>query len=180
MGKRDHIGELGEYGGVWMDISQFPVGTTFYVCNGNWGGKIGEKNGQKTVKVYDVNDYFRSVGLYGSGAKAKMKWEKPLFPVGSDDNILSVQEVCYPPESGLSNIWDTKGFNRKGKDTEDIDNDKRYILEDETPCQYCDFSCGVNGAHCPYDDLSDSEKLEKCRVYLYFMVLKKYEHEKFD
>ena len=52
----------------------------------------------------------------------------------------------------------------------------RYIMDDETPCQFCDIetqNC------CPYKELTDEAKERRCRIYLYFMVLKAHEAEKF-
>lgn len=47
---------------------------------------------------------------------------------------------------------------------------ERYTLSDETPCQFCDFS-----GTCKYWNLPTDKKQEKCRVYLYFLLLKSYE-----
>lgn len=55
--------------------------------------------------------------------------------------------------------------------------DTRYILPDEMPCQFCDMA--IRGC-CPYNGLSDEGKERRCRIYLYFMVLKAHEERKFD
>lgn len=52
----------------------------------------------------------------------------------------------------------------------------RYIMDDETPCQFCDMA--IQNC-CPYKGLTDEAKERRCRVYLYFMALKAHEAEKF-
>jgi len=54
---------------------------------------------------------------------------------------------------------------------------KRYILADETPCQFCDMAIR---RCCPYEGLTDDVKGRLCRVYLYFLALKEYEKGRFE
>jgi hypothetical protein len=73
-----------KYGGIVTDISSFPVGTEFEVKNGVWYGVIGQRNGRKTVKAYDVDD------------KGKLVNEGDMPPAGSDANILSLADIKFP------------------------------------------------------------------------------------
>ena len=49
-----------EQDGIWVNLNTLPVGTEFYVINGDWAGRIIEKEGQKYVHVhfpqYDIED----------------------------------------------------------------------------------------------------------------------------
>jgi len=78
-----------EYGGIVTDISAFPVGTEFEVKNGYWYGIIGERNGKKTIKAYDM-------GYTAENPKGKLVNEVDMPPAGSDANILSVVGIKFP------------------------------------------------------------------------------------
>lgn len=59
------VGETNpEYGGTITDISTLPVGATFWVCNGCWYGKIGLKNGKKTVQVFEDYEFRNMKGVH--------------------------------------------------------------------------------------------------------------------
>ena len=205
--KRSEIGKPDiKYGGTIMDISTFPMGTTFYVCNGGWAGKIVNNQGQKSVAVYDV-------GLYLRETKVKVKKIVPLYPCAepnnpkcNDINLLSVSDVCYP--KGTME-WENERKSRENSDQNSTsDNDdkchgdcvnnasknscgdngkesllgKRYTMVDEHPCSFCDIGVGIGSifgsarVKCPCQGMSDEEKIEKCRAFLYFRVLQEYEN----
>lgn len=73
------------YGGEVMDISTFPAGTTFYVENGWWKGKIVLRNGRKCVQAFEI-------------VKNALVAEEELFPAGDERNKLHVSSVCRPGE----------------------------------------------------------------------------------
>lgn len=84
--------ELGQpdpdYGGILTDVSTFPVGTTFYVCNGNWIGEIVLiDSGIKAVRCRTV----------GGGTVPFSPW--PLYAQGDEGNILSLSNIQYPAKT---------------------------------------------------------------------------------
>lgn len=76
------------YGGVLTDISTLPVGTTFFVNNGAWYGRIVDVNGERLVQT-------SSTPLAPSETPRHRK-PSPMFPAGSDDNILALSDVRIP------------------------------------------------------------------------------------
>lgn len=92
------------------------------------------------------------------------------------EKTLELYTVCNPdntPRDLLNAIYAFKTENAPIADTS-----KRYIMADEQPCNFCD--CNSPGGVCPYADKPVAERAVKCRNYLYFNLLKQYEHEKFD
>lgn len=78
------------YGGVLTDISTLPVGTTFFVCNGAWYGRIVDVDGVHSVQTSSLP--------LAPGETPPHRKPSPLFPAGSDDNILALSDVRVPED----------------------------------------------------------------------------------
>ena len=72
LGKKDT-----EYGGVLTDLASLPIGTSFYVCNGIWRGRIVEIDGKRAVKPDGCEASFLDL-------------DKP------NNNILALKDIVYP------------------------------------------------------------------------------------
>ena len=84
LGKQDP-----EYGGVLTDASTLPVGTTFYVRNGAWYGRIVEAGGRRCIQP--------GLHLDASGKPAGRGLRPvPLWPEGDERNILSMTVIKRP------------------------------------------------------------------------------------
>ena len=83
-----------EYGGVLTDISTLPVGTTFYVKNGAWYGKIVDLDGTKGVQT--------SSKPFVNGKMPPHRKPVPLFPDGDENNILALSDVHDPDADGTA------------------------------------------------------------------------------
>lgn len=98
IGEKDPV-----FGGYWTDIGQLPAGTTFYVANGHWYGRIVMRDGCKHVEVYAVPE------VSGIEACGRPRNTVKLFGDGktfSHHNVLSISEIRYPEqewEDGVEN-----------------------------------------------------------------------------
>ena len=190
-----------KYGGVVTDISKLPIGTVFYTFNGAWVGKIvrGLCPSGKALEVYD--DTF-----VGNDGKRRLVNFCDIVE-GSESNFLSISineseslveesndtdKYVVPDVEELDNsVNDWANLIAKAPQPgktgrvipwggiKPLDLDKRYTLPDESPCSFCDIGLGMDGAKCPWKEMPDAMKRDKCRAYFYFELLQKYESQKF-
>lgn len=82
------------YGGVLTDISELPDGTTFYVRNGAWYGKILIIDGVKHVQS--------SSYAYDDPSNKSKRTPVPLWPAGSENNILALSDIKIPEKEEIA------------------------------------------------------------------------------
>ena len=191
----EDIGNVDDhYGGIITDVSKLPFGTVFYVHNGAWIGKIVpfDCESGKGIFVYEDST------INGSGERKLVRtggFEKDgkgyllAISIYKDETLKEQEKLMVlgkpaPGKSGRVVPWGVVDGQLKVKNSVDdssvaIDINKRYTMIDEHPCSFCDIGLGFSGGVCPYKGLSDNGKRNKCRSFLYFELLKKYEDERF-
>lgn len=88
LGKRDP-----QYGGILTDLAELPVGTSFFVSNGCWGGKIIEIDGERFIE-YEWD---------GVSCRPDGKFSPRPLRKGEAENILALSDIHYPGTRSL--IW---------------------------------------------------------------------------
>lgn len=121
-----------QYGGIVTDVSQFPIGTRFFVENGFWVGEIVDMgNGEKGIQAY-------------SYCGNKVGSPHRLYNLGNQGNIYAVSGVTYP-KSQTPAKKETLSFN-----------DGEYVIELDSLGMSPEM-CYHNGK--PFRDLTGDEMM---------------------
>lgn len=84
-----------------MRLIDLPVGTTFYVVNGDWRGEVVlDKDFDKVIKVLPNHTRRMSYGISIDPTEIKVLQSQQYKKITENDN-LELSDIKYPVDSGI-------------------------------------------------------------------------------
>lgn len=84
-----------------MRLISLPVGTTFYVINGDWRGEIVlDKDFDKAVKILPNHTRRMSYGFYFDPTEIEVLQTQQYRKINESDN-LELSDIKYPEDIGV-------------------------------------------------------------------------------
>lgn len=84
-----------------MRLISLPVGTTFYVINGDWRGEIVlDKDFDKAVKILPNHTRRMSYGFYFDPTEIEVLQTQQYRKINESDN-LELSDIKYPEDIGI-------------------------------------------------------------------------------
>lgn len=84
-----------------MKLIELPVGTTFYVINGDWRGEIVlDKDFDKAVKILPNHTRRMSYGISIDPTEIKVLQNQQYRKIAENDNPI-LSDIEYPEDSGV-------------------------------------------------------------------------------
>lgn len=94
-----------------MRLIDLPVGTTFYVVNGDWRGEIVlDKDFDKAVKILPNHTRRMSYGISIDPTEIKVLQNQQYRKIAENDNPI-LSDIKYPADTGVVPDFNKEYFN---------------------------------------------------------------------